>query len=134
MKEQEQKKDYMISIAENRNYIIIRYLVPMSTNVALTSGPELRQLSDENDIKRFLFDMRESPNIQSVTYNYQFAYQKIQTFDFPRNSLSAFLIQPLDNSHDFITTAFENAGYTVAKFVTEDEAIKWLNSNLEHKS
>lgn len=134
MKEREQNKDYVISIAENRNYIIIKYLVPMSTQVALTSGPELKQLSDENNIKRFLFDMRESPNIQSVTNNYLFAYQKIQTFDFPRNSLSAFLIKPLDHSHDFITTAFENAGYSVAKFVSENEAIEWLNTHLEQKS
>ena len=134
MKKGEQKMDYKISVAENRNYIIIKYYVPISTEISLKSGPELMRYATENDIKRFLFDMRESPNIQSVTENYYFANQDIQTFNFPRSSVSAFVIQPLDNSHNFITTAFKNAGYTVAQFANEDEAVKWLNANLEPKS
>jgi hypothetical protein len=125
--------DYTISIAENRNYIIIKYLVPITTKVSLKSGPELMRHATENNIRRFLFDMRDSPNIQSVTDNYYFANQDIQTFSFPRGSYSAFLIAPSDNSHDFITTAFMNAGYVVSKFVNEDEAVKWLNANLESK-
>jgi hypothetical protein len=122
--------DYRISIAENRNYVIIKYLVPMTTELALKSGPELQRIANENDIKRYLFDMRESQNIQSAADNYFYANQDIQTFDFPRESRSAFLIEPSDHSHDFITTAFKNAGYLVDKFVTEDEAVKWLNANL----
>ena len=105
----------------------------MTSELALKSGPEIMRLADESDIRKFLFDMRESRNIQSVTNNYYFAYERIQTFDFPRNSLSAFLVQPSDNSHDFITTAFKNAGYSVEKFTSEDEAIKWLGANPESK-
>ena len=130
MKESEQAMEYMISIAENRNYIIIKYLVPLTTEIALKSGPELMRCATENGIKRFLFDLRELPNIQSVTDNYYYANRDIQTFDFPRNSVSAFLIEPSDNSHDFIITAFKNAGYTIDNFSTEDEAVKWLNANL----
>ena len=132
MKESEQTMAYMLSIAENRNYILIKYFVPMTTEVGLKSGAELKRSATENGITRFLFDMRESTNVQSVTDNYFFANQDIQTSGFPRNSLSAFLIKPSDNSHDFITTAFKNAGYAVAKFATEDEAVKWLNANLEN--
>jgi hypothetical protein len=130
----EQKMDYKISIAENHNYIIIKYYVDISTELSLKSGPELMHQATENDIKRFLFDMRESRNIQSVTDNYYFANEHIHSFKFPRRSRSAFLIKPSDNSHDFITTAFKNAGYVVAQFTNEDEAVKWLNSNLERKS
>ena len=126
--------EYMISIAENRNYIIIKYFVPMTTEVALKSGPELERCATENGINRFLFDMWESPNIQSVTDNYYYANQDIQTFGFPRHSVSAFLIEPSDHSHDFITTALKNAGYTVDKFSTKDEAVKWLNANLARHS
>ena len=132
MKNGKKKADYLISIADNRNYIIIKYLVPMTTELALKSGPELQRIANENHIKRYLFDMRESPNIQSVTDNYFYANQDIQTFDFPRDSRSAFLVEPSDRSHDFITTAFKNAGYLVDKFTTEDEAVKWLNANLKH--
>ena len=98
--------DYKISIADDRSYLIIEYYIPMTTEVALRSSPELMQLASENNIKKFLFDMRKSANIQSVADNYFFANKHIQTFDFPRNSVSAFLTRPDDNSHDFITTAF----------------------------
>lgn len=131
MRKGKNKADFLISIAESRNYVIIKYLVPMTTELALKSGPELQRIANDNDIKRYLFDMRESLNIQSVTDNYFYANQDIQTFDFPRDSRSAFLIEPSDHSHDFITTAFKNAGYLVDKFITEDEAVKWLNANLK---
>ena len=123
--------DYQIAVSENNNYIIIKYLVPMTTNIALISGPELLQIAKENEINRFLFDMRESNNEQSVTDNYIFANEKIQTFEYPRNSIAAFLINPDDHSHDFITTVFQNAGYILSQFTSEDEAVNWLNKNLD---
>jgi len=128
MIENEETTDYRISIAGDPEYMIIKYFGPMTTEIALKSGPELMQRASGSDIRRFMFDMRESTNIQSVTNNYYFAYEHIQTFNFPRNSLSAFLVQPSDNSHDFITTAFKNAGYAVEKFTSEKEAVIWLNS------
>ena len=118
--------DYKISLSENRDYIILQYLVPMTTKVSLESGPEIMRLAIENNISKFLFDMRDSKNIQSPSGNYYFANQYIQKFNFPRNTRSAFLVSPDDHSHDFITTAFLNAGYIVAQFTSEEEAIKWL--------
>lgn len=125
--------DYEVSIADNGNYIIIKYCVPMTTEVALKSSSELMGLSAEHDIKRFLFDMRESANVQSITANFKFANKDIQTFEFPRNSLSAFLVRPNDKSHDFITTVFLNAGYAVEKFTSVREAVKWLTADLKTK-
>jgi hypothetical protein len=118
--------DYKISISEDRNYIILQYYVPMTTKVALESGPEMMRLAIENYILKFLFDMRKSQNVQSAGENYFFANRDNQTFGFPRNTRSAFLVRPDDDSHDFITTAFLNAGYRVAQFTHEEEAIKWL--------
>lgn len=118
--------DYKISISENRNYIILQYLVPMTTKVAIESGPEMMRLAIENNVSKFLFDMRKSQNVQSPSGNYFFANEDIQKFNFPRNTRSAFLVSSDDHSHDFITTAFLNAGYIVAQFSSEEEAIKWL--------
>ncbi|MBL1212675.1 MAG: hypothetical protein HND52_04825 [Ignavibacteriae bacterium] len=125
--------DYEVSIADNGNYIIIKYYVPMTTEVALKSSSELMDLSEQHNIKRFLFDMRESANVQSITANYNFANKEVQTFEFPRNSLSAFLVRPNDNSHDFITTVFLNAGYAVEKFTSEKKAVNWLTAELKTK-
>ena len=129
MKKRGQKSDYRITVDGNRRIITIHYLVPMTTAIALESGPELMRVANENNIRKFLFDMRESTNIQSVAHNYFFANKDIQTFSFPRNSISAFLVHPSDHSHDFVTTAFMNAGYQVAKFVNEEEALQWLDSD-----
>ena len=127
----EHRMEYEISIAENCMYIRIKYFAPMTTELAFKSGPELNRLAAENGIRRFLFDMQESSNVQSVTDNYFFANQHLPNMDFPKDSRSAFLIPPLDHSHDFITMAFQNAGYTVAKFSAEAEAISWLCADLE---
>lgn len=120
---------YKISIAKNGNYIIIKYFAPTTTEVALKSGSEMMKIASNKNLKKFLFDMRESSNTQSVFDNYYFAYDDIQTFDFPIDSRSAFLVREGDNSHDFITTTFLNAGYTVKLFITKSEAVKWLVEN-----
>jgi len=119
-------KDYVISVAENCKYISIKYFVDMTTEVALRAGPELMKQAKQSNLKRFLFDMLESSNIQSVTDNYYFANENIRSFDFPRDSMTAFILRPDDHSHDFIINAFLNAGYYVEKFSNEEEAIKWL--------
>lgn len=70
--------------------------------------------------------MRHSPNIESVYANYEFARKSLTEFAFPKDSYSAFLVHAEDHSHDFITSAFENAGYNVRIFTEEKLVIKWL--------
>lgn len=120
---------YKISIAENGNYVVIKYFAPMTTDIALKSGSEMVQIASINNINKFLFDLRKSSNTQSVVDNYYFAYNDIQTFDFPTDSRSAFLTKEGDNSHDFITTTFLNAGYTVKLFTDKSDAVNWLVEN-----
>ncbi len=125
--------DYEISISENLDYIVIRVHKPMTTELSLRCGPEIVRLAEENNINRFMFDVRESVNIQSVTKNYYFAYKDIAEFEFPRASRSAFLVDKNDRSHDFITTAFLNAGYIVKIFNDESSAIKWLEEGASNE-
>ena len=118
--------DRSISVSENHDYIIIRVHKPMTTELSLRIGPEITRLAAEKSINRFLFDVRGSVNIQSVTKNFWFANKDIESFGFPRASRSAFLVDKNDRSHDFITTAFLNAGYIVRIFNDENSAIRWL--------
>ena len=119
--------DYEITISKHHSHVVIKFYAAMTTSLACRCGPELVRIAAEHNINRFLFDVTQSKNIQSVTDNYYFAYKDIEDFDFPRASRSAFLVRPGDKSHDFITTAFLNAGYLVKLFTDEATALAWLD-------
>lgn len=121
--------DYRISFSDNYRYAVIKYFTDMTTALAVKSGPELVSFLIENELNRVLFDMRESTNTQSAVDNYFFANQGIKSFSYPRSMVTAFLVRPGDHSHDFITTAFQNAGYKVEKFSKLEDAEKWLDSD-----
>ena len=119
---------YELTVADN-NYLIIKSFVPMTTQFGRDCGPEMMKLSTANGINKFMFDLRRTPNVQSVTKNIDFAYNELPAFGFPKVSRSAFLVSPDDSSHDFITSVFLKAGYDVKLFTEEDAALQWLNSS-----
>jgi len=118
--------DYMISLDENLGCIFIKFFNAMTSEVSIRCGAEIVPLSEKKHVKRFLFDVREAPNTQTDVQNYNFATEEISDFSFPHDSRSAFLVNPDDTSHDFITTLFLNAGYRVRSFTDEEAAISWL--------
>lgn len=122
--------DYQVSLADSGRYILIKVLVPMTSAVGARCGADAVRFGAERKIDRFLFDLRDSPNVQSIVDNYEFAHKEITVFGFPTTSRSAFLVRPDDKSHDFINTAFYNAGYVTRMFVDESEAIAWLEQEV----
>ena len=118
--------DYKISLDEDLGCIYIKVFNAMTSEVGARCGPEIVRLSNNKHINRFLFDVREAPNTQNDVENYNFATEEITDFGFPHNSRSAFLINPGDSSHDFITMLFQNAGYRVKSFTDEAAAKAWL--------
>lgn len=122
--------DYDVSLAGSGRYILIRVRVPMTSAVGVQCGADAVRLGSENQVDRFLFDLRDSPNVQSVVDNYEFAHKEITNFGFPMTSRSAFLVRPDDQSHDFINTAFYNAGYVTRMFIDDAEAIAWLEEEV----
>ncbi|WP_316368053.1 hypothetical protein [Candidatus Thiodiazotropha sp. CDECU1] len=84
------------------------------------------KLGERNNIKYYLFDLRGAPNIESVIYNYEFAYREMADISFPKDTKSVILTDPGDRSHDFMETVFLNAGYNVRLFTDLDTAHSWL--------
>ena len=121
--------DYEIYISESRHYIVFRPLQPMTAEIGQRGCPEVTRLGAEKNINRFLFDMRGSANIESVSNNFYFARKDIVEFGFPHASRSAFLVDANDTSHEFITTVFLNTGYIVKLFKDESTAINWLEES-----
>lgn len=118
--------DYQVSVANSGRYILITVLVPMTSAIGVRCGAEAIRLGVEKKVNGYLFDLRNAPNTQSVVDNYEFAHKELTEFGFPKGSRSAFLVQPNDKSHDFINTAFFNAGYTTKLFTDEVSAVSWL--------
>jgi hypothetical protein len=121
--------DYQISISQDEDYVLIKAFKPMTSEIARSMGPEAAELGEKHDIHKYLFDVRDAPNIQSVAKNYTFAYKELPETAFPKSSISAFLISEGDRSHEFIELAFKNAGYQIKSFTCEEEALNWLKMN-----
>jgi hypothetical protein len=118
--------EFEVSLAGNGRYVLIKVHVPMTSATGVRCGNEAVRVGLAANVDRYLFDLRGSTNVQSVVDNYEFAHQEIAGFGFPKNSRSAFLVRPDDKSHDFINTAFYNAGYVTRLFTDEAAAAAWL--------
>lgn len=121
--------DYEVRLADNGRYVLVTVFVPMTSAMGVRVGSDAARLGAERQVDRFLFDLRGSTNVQSVVDNYEFAHKEIGVFGYPRTSRSAFLVRPDDKSHDFINTAFYNAGYVTQLFTDEAAAIAWLETD-----
>lgn len=124
--------NYKVTADKENGYILISVNVPMTSEIGRKCGTDAVVLGEKDSINKFLFDLRNSPNVQDVIPNYNFAYKDMSNFRFPKNSRSALLTNPNDNSHKFIETLFRNAGYQVKIFTDKPVAISWLG-NTESK-
>jgi hypothetical protein len=89
-------------------------------------GVQLTIRGKELNILRYLYDLRNAPNIESVTSNYEFAYKEMPKSPLDANATVALLADPEDRSHDFVETVMRNAGFNVRLFSEKEEAVAWL--------
>lgn len=118
-----------IIISDNNKYIIVQVNENMTRILAERLGFEAVQLGSSKNITRFLYDLRNSRNTESINVNYIFANQDMKRLETNPNNMIAMLISAGDKSHDFIETVLRNAGYNVRIFEIESEAITWLDES-----
>jgi hypothetical protein len=84
-------------------------------------------LAKQLGIDRFLMDLTDSRNVESVTSKYIFAYSDMKnTPGINRNARVALLVNPDDHSHDFILTVAQNSGLNTTMFRDRQAAIEHL--------
>lgn len=115
-----------IKISDNGKYIIVQVKENMTRTLAERLGLEAVQLGNTKNITRFLYDLRDSRNTETINANYIFAKQDMKRIEPNPENMIAMLTSPDDKSHDFIETVLRNAGYSVKLFIDEAEAIAWL--------
>ena len=115
-----------IKVSDNGKYIIVRVNEDMTRTLAESLGLEAMHLGIKKNLNKFLYDLRNSRNKETINANYIFAKQDLKRLEpNPANKI-AMLTSPNDKSHDFIETVLRNAGYNVKLFIVEEEAIIWL--------
>ncbi len=115
-----------IKISDSGKYIIVRVDEDMTRTLAESLGLEAMHLGSKKNLNKFLYDLRNSRNKETLNANYIFVNQDLKRLEPNPENKIAMLTSPNDKSHDFIETVLRNAGYNVRLFIVEEEAIDWL--------
>jgi hypothetical protein len=115
------------TVSPDGKYIIQKIVGEIDARVAYELNHELVEMGRRHNINRYLTDLTECRNVDSVVDNYNYAY-----LDLPSDPVIdpsariALLVSPEDHSHDFVELTCRNAGFNVILFRDRDEAIQHL--------
>ena len=118
---------YAINLSDDRKYIVLKHWGEINGELAMKRVLEAHTLGAELGIARYLVDLTEARNVDSVTKSYQYAYEDMKTpLGISLSARVAMLVSPEDHSHDFVETVLKNAGHNVMLFRNRELAIKHL--------
>lgn len=117
---------YEISLAKGEKYIIVRLRANITRELAVRFSQAAYRLGAEQNLNRYLFDVRGFSNIESVFANYDYVNLDKAQLEFARPARAAILVTAGDQSHDFAVTVNRNAGFNFKLFTKEEEAVAWL--------
>jgi len=118
---------YTIYPSEDGKYIVLEQRGELNGELATSRVQEAHRLGAELGITRYLVDLTEARNVNSVSKTYQYAYKDSKTSaGTNRNLRVSMLVKPEDHTHDFVETALRNAGHNVTLFRDRELAIEHL--------
>lgn len=117
---------FEIKVSDSGKYILLRVNENMTRELAERLGTEAIYLGSKENITCYLYDLRNSVNVESINANYIFANQDMKKLETNPNNKIAMLTNSSDRSHDFVEIVLRNAGFNVKLFVDEAEALTWL--------
>lgn len=115
------------TVSPDGKYIIQKVVGEINAELAMQYNHESHALGRQLGIRRYLVDLTECHNTDSVRGNYGFAYKDMPTDEgVDRLARVALLAAVEDHSHDFVVIVTRNAGLNVSLFRDRDEAIRHL--------
>lgn len=117
---------YTIRKSRDGKYIHLKVKGPTTRESAMAHNIEAHALGRKLGINRYLVDLTESRNVESVIDNYEFAYKDMKTPQVDPAARVAVLVSPGDHSHDFIETVARNAGLDMTLFTNQEQARRHL--------
>lgn len=118
---------HTIRPAPGGKFIEMKVRGEVTRESALRQNLEAHALGQELGIHRYLVDVTEARNVDSVMDDYNFSYADMQkTPGIDRRAVVAMLVSPGDHSHDFIETLSRNTGLNVTLFRDRRAAVRHL--------
>ena len=117
---------YSINEVEGQGYVLIKVTGNVTRQEMIACDVEAHALGRKLGIRRYLMDLTDAVNVESVTDNYRFVHIDVDRDDIDRLARVAMLVAPEDHSHDFIETAGANAGRFVKLFRDWEQAVSYL--------
>ena len=118
---------YRITLSESGEFYRIVALEDVTVELARQWLAEVNDLSREQEVSCFLFDVRNARNISSDLENYYLARRDADRLGLERDARTAILVSEGDTSYDFVETTMQNAGFNVRIFTNEQAAAQWLD-------
>jgi hypothetical protein len=117
--------DFIIS--KDNFYIELIIKGDVTRELSMKYNIEAHKMGKEASINKYLVDLTESKNIDSLISNYQFAYNDMRLIpSIDRFASVAMVVSTEDHSHDFIEVVARNSGLDVKLFRDRNEAIRHL--------
>jgi hypothetical protein len=118
---------YRITPSQDNSHILIEVRGVIGKTNAMQQNIEAHRLGRSLGIKRYLVDLTQARNRDSVLANYEFAYHDMrQCEEIDLFAKVVLLVSPEDHSHDFIETVSKNAGFNVTLFTDSAAARRFL--------
>ncbi len=122
--------NYSIKVSKNHSYIILKVNGEIKAQNMMQYILEAHEVGKKEGLNRYLVDVRNAVNTDSVIDNYNFAYSDMKkTKGVDKMALVAALVSPGDHSHDFIETVLSNAGLFLKIFSDPVKAKEYLTKN-----
>ncbi len=118
---------YAINLSGDGKYIILTIKGEINRKIAMPQNLEAHELGRNLGISRYLVDVTEARNTDSILDQHDFAYKDMQeNKGIDRSARVAALISPSDHSHDFIETVAKNSGFNLRLFNDRKKAERFL--------
>ena len=119
-----------IVVSDDGKYIIVKTIGEINASIALKNNIAAHKLGKELGIARYLVDVREATNTDSIIDQYEFANKHMSmNEDIDKNARVSVLIRTGDTSHHFVETVTHNAGFNLKIFDNMESALKFLLSD-----
>ncbi len=113
------------------NYVIMKMIGNIDRVIAMKNNIKAHKYASKYGINCFLLDLTECRNNESIIDNHKFAYKDMNVPDINKLARIAMLVDPEDHSHDFIEVVTRNSGLNVKKFISLEEAVRFLSESIK---
>ena len=116
-------------VSDDSTYIIQEVRGEITRATQLQAIIEAHGLGLKLGINKFLVDITNARNVESVAESFNFAYSDLRNSPLvSKGTCNAVLVAPDDHSHDFVEVVLANSGRDAKFFRDRNDAIAYLKT------